>query len=325
MDTLKQEYQISANDLAQTLGITRQRLYGILKEKNLGKKKNNNSFAIYSSDVRKLFEYRNLVYKHQKIAFQCAKGGVGKTSLAYSFGIRANMYGAKVLMIDLDMQGHLTLGFANDDIVNQFKSNDLPVWADLIEGNVSSINDCIIPVTKNLDLVPSTLNNSTLESIISKNYNTIPVQKTVSKFLKEVEDNYDFIIFDCAPGFSGINTGVMSATDLIIVPAYPDRYGVDGVDTTIRELKKIKQNMELGFDIKILLNRHHATKKVAIKRAIDLQVNYPDLVLPCYIRDNAEVSNATDEGISVFERKKKSPAKEDLDTFALELMGLREE
>ena len=321
---LRQEYQLNANELAEILKISPQGVYQRLKKDQIGEKLPGKGFVVSSPDVRKIFESKDITYDHHTISFQCAKGGVGKTSLAYSLGIRANMYGAKVLMIDLDMQGHLTLGFVNEENSQSLVSEDVPVWLDMIEGQVG-IEDIIKPITSTLHLIPSNLNNADLENVLSKRYKQFPIESSVRKFLDPIKDNYDYIIIDCAPGFSGINTGALCASDLVIVPAAPDRYGVDGVSKTMTELEELIQSWNLQCELKILLNRYDARKKICVNQLQTLMTKYPKQMFSCYIRENSEIANATEQGLSVFELpRKNTPAKEDLDVLTRDVLGLRE-
>ncbi|MGK5083519.1 ParA family protein [Bdellovibrionota bacterium FG-1] len=322
-NTDRDEYAMNAFEVADIFGITPQAVYQRIKSGKIGVKHPERGYIVYSPDIRKLFEEKGIRYNHQVISFQCCKGGVGKTSLAYSLAVRANMYGAKVLCIDLDMQGHLTLGFTRDEAVPKFVSENVPVWADLLKGSVPAVTDLIVPITPSFHLIPSNLENSTIETVLANN-RKINVQKAISGYLEELKPYYDYIIIDCAPGFSGINTAATCASNLVIIPAAPDRYGIDGVSKTVTELKEIQKNYDLTLDLKILLNRYDARKKLSVSQLMKLQTQFSEHLIACYIRENSEIPNATAKGISVFEMPKRvTPAKEDLDVLAREIMGLR--
>lgn len=323
LNTDRDEYAMNAFEVADIFGITPQAIYQRIKSGKIGVKHPERGYIVYSPDIRKLFEEKGIQYSHQVISFQCCKGGVGKTSLAYSLAVRANMYGAKVLCIDLDMQGHLTLGFTREEAVPKFISESVPVWADLLKGNVPSVTDLIIPITPSFHLIPSNLENSTIETVLANN-RKINVQKALSGYLEELKAYYDYIIIDCAPGFSGINTAATCASNLVIIPAAPDRYGIDGVSKTVSELKEIQKNYDLTLDLKILLNRYDARKKLSVSQLMKLQTEFSEHLITCYVRENSEIPNATAKGISVFEMPKRvTPSKEDLDVLAREIMGLR--
>lgn len=322
-ESFKPEYSVSPLDAAQIFGLTPQAIYQRIRTGKLGRKNGQRGYIIPSPDIRKLFEEKGLQFHHHVISFQCCKGGVGKTSLAYSLAIRANMYGAKVLCVDLDMQGHLTLGFTNEENSSKLISDGIPVWADLLKEDIESVTDLIIPVTPTLHLIPSNLENSTIESVFANN-RKINIRKAVAAHLEPLKAFYDYIIIDCAPGFSGINTAATCASDLVIIPAAPDRYGMDGVGKTVTELQEIKNSYELKFDTKIILNRYDARKKLSVSQLVKLQTQFQEHLLTCYIRENSEISNATAQGISVFEMpKKKTTAKEDLDILTREILGVR--
>lgn len=322
MQSIKRdEFGLSAAELAEILSITPQAVYQKLKASGGGTRHPEKGYILYSPDVRNLFLERGIKYEHKVVTFACAKGGVGKTSLAYSFAIRANMFGARVLCLDLDMQGHLTLAFTTEE--NNLLSENVPVFGDLLNGEKASIKDLIVPITSSFHLIPSNLDNSTVETTLSSN-RKINLKNAVANYLETLKDDYDYIVIDTAPGFSGINVAAFCASDLVIVPAAPDRFGIDGVRKTVTELSDIKSNYELNFDVRILLNRYDARKKLSVTQFLKLQSEFPNLLLPCYVRENSEIPNATAKGTNVFEAsRKRTPAKEDLDVLAREILNLR--
>jgi chromosome partitioning protein len=318
------DFLLTASELSDLFNVTPQAIYLKMKTEKIGFRDPDKGYVLTPNEVRDALIKRHYTYQHQVISFQCCKGGVGKTSIAHGLAIRSNMYGSKVLCIDLDMQAHLTLAFTTQNNRSKLVGDDIPVWSDLLNNNVESIHDLIVPITKTFHIIPSSLENSTLEFTLTNNNRKINLSKAVSLHLEKVKDHYDYIIIDCAPGFSGINTAATCASDLIIIPASPDRFGIDGVEKTISELKEIKSAYNLNTAIKVILNRYDARKNLSVTQLLKLQSQFPEQLLPCYVRESSEIPNAIDKSISVFEMpRKKTPAKEDLDILTREVMGLR--
>ena len=155
--------------------------------------------------VRKILYKRGFRFPKKVISFQMLKGGVAKTTSALNFGIRASMYGAQVLFIDLDQQANLTFALGVD-------SEDVPVWIDVVEKK-TKIQDAVIEVCPGVDLIPSSLNNSVLDRVLlNSNRNWA---QAVKGPLSEIQSKYDLIIIDTAPNLSATNTAVTCASDIV--------------------------------------------------------------------------------------------------------------
>ena len=118
--------RITAVDAAKLKNVTTQAIHKELKSKGLKSYKNNNRVYFGHDTARSIFNHK---LKQSVISFQIVKGGTGKTSMTHSFAIRANLYGARVLCIDLDQQGNLSQAFG----VNCENS---PVMVDIIDDNL---------------------------------------------------------------------------------------------------------------------------------------------------------------------------------------------
>ena len=114
---------MTVSEAAEFIGMTRQGLQKKIKQVGLPHKKSQNRIYFEHETARKIF---NIPFKNQVIAIQIVKGGSGKTAIAHAIGVRANLYGAKVLYIDLDQQANLTEHFGID-------SEELPVMLDVIK------------------------------------------------------------------------------------------------------------------------------------------------------------------------------------------------
>ena len=316
MENKVADWCLTPSDLMSVLGeITIHGVYkaikahkvNVISEKSRRKK-------IPPSEIKKLLCNKGFQYPSKNISFQIVKGGVGKTSLSYALGLRASHYGAKVLLVDLDQQGNLTRSFGAE-------ARDFPVWLNIFRDNIS-VAEATIKLNDHLDLIPSNLNNSRLDLELSQA--TPNLRDMIREALLSVRNNYDLVIFDCPPAINKINLSATCASDLVIIPVNPDPYAMDGLDFTLAELRRIKQDFKLSFDYKIVWNKYDARERLGAICMHDLAKDKEkiDNVLPVVIRVDTSFKNSIFDGILLFELSKKSAAKEDIDQFTKEILGI---
>ncbi len=264
--------------------------------------------------IRKLLQERGFQYPSKNISFQIVKGGVGKTSLSYALGLRASHYGAKVLLIDLDQQGNLTRSF-------KIEARDFSVWLNIFRDNIPA-KQAIIKLTETLHLIPSNLNNSRLDLELSQASPNL--KDMIRDALSPIRDDYDLVIFDCPPAINKINLSATCASDTVIIPVNPDPYAMDGLDFTLDELKRIKESFKLKFNYQIVWNRYDARERLGAICMHDLAKDKDKInhVLPVVIRVDASFKNSIFDAVSLFNLPKKSAAREDIDQFAKEILGI---
>ncbi len=264
-----------------------------------------------SGIVRELLVEQGFEYAQKTISFQMLKGGVAKTTSALNIGLRAAMYGARVLFVDLDQQANLSfaLGFNPDEA-------DHPVWLDLVEKK-STIEELIVSIDENVDLIPSGLNNSVLDRVLlNSNRNW---SQAVKAPLDQIKSNYDLIIIDTAPALSAVNTATTVASDVIVLPVNPDRFSWMGLQKNIEELTEIKKDFHLSFDYKVLFTRFDAREKLSQDFMAKAQAQFGRQFMKTSIRTCSEIKNSVRSTKSLFHGR--STAKLDYDKASLELLG----
>lgn len=263
--------------------------------------------------VRKLLTKKGYRMPKQIVSFQMLKGGVAKTTSALNFGWRAAHYGARVLFVDLDQQANLTFSLG-------VEAENKPVWVDIIEKKIE-ISKAIVPIGPNIDLIPSSLNNSVLDRVLlngNRNWSN-----AVTNPLKEIEKNYDLIVIDTAPNLSAINTAVTCASNIVVLPINPDKFSMIGLKKNLQDLKELKQEFDLDFEEKILFTRfdgRESSSQVFLEECMNL---FEDLLLKHFVRTSSEIKNAIGGPRSVFTTK--NNAKEDYDGVTRELLGFWKE
>jgi chromosome partitioning protein len=310
------EPNITPSELSDIFGgITIQGVYKALKthaistEVSRTKRK-----SIPPQGVRKLFEERGFSYPNQNLSFQIVKGGTGKTSLSYSLAVRAAQYGTRVLCIDFDQQGNLTRSL-------RVEARELPVWLNIFRDRVPA-SKAIVKVSDFLHIIPSNLNNSRLDTEMSSS--PANLRDLIRDKISDVRADYDLVIMDCPPAINKINTAATCASDVIIIPINPDPYAIDGLAFTVNELEKIKSDFKLEFESKIVWNRYDARERLGVFYMHEVAKSevFASKVLPVVIRTDASVKNAVFEAKSIFDMKKGSTVRDDVDQFTKEILGI---
>lgn len=167
-------------------------------------------------------------------AFYNFKGGTGKTTLCYQVATHLSLSGYKVLVVDADAQGHLTVSFGFVDNL------ELPTLYDGLAFNRAP-EDIILNIHEGLDLIPGNLSLTNMDIRLRE----IPRQEDVLKrYMRELKDKYDFIIFDCNPSMSSLNRNILNFSDCLDIVCETHPYSVNGMKLMMDDLKVFFQYMD---------------------------------------------------------------------------------
>lgn len=307
--TTKNDFWLATSDLADLVKLTPADLMKEI-ESTCGPQRLKS--LIPPQVVRKYLSSKGFQYPHQVVSFQMLKGGVAKTTSALNFGLRAAMFGAKVLFIDMDQQANLTFALGEE-------AEEKSVWVDIVEKRASA-EQATLKIDENIDLIPSSLNNSVLDRVLlNANRNWAQAVKAP---LKEIRSFYDLVIIDTAPNLSAINTAVTCASDLVILPINPDKFSLSGLEKHLQDLKDLKQEFDLQFEQRILFTKYDGRESASREILSQCIEKFEDLLLKSYIRTSSEIKNTIRTNRTIFSAK--SNAKEDYDLMTKELMKFGE-
>jgi chromosome partitioning protein len=228
----------------------------------------------------------------RKQLFLNFKGGTGKTSLSSNYAYRLAEMGNRVLVVDLDSQGHATkcLGYEGED----FQKTLLEVLVKRVP-----MKD-VIQKTKlpTLSFVPSNLTMSTVDLAL------MPMAGREFKLknaLKDIEPQFDFIIFDAPPSFGLLNLNALMAADDLIVPVLADFLSFHGLKLLFETVQSLEEDLgHVLANVFIVANSFNATYKLAKEALAALKEHYPEYLLPQVIRQCTKFAQASSEGRPIF-------------------------
>lgn len=306
------EKTITLPELSDILKLTPQGTGKIVR--GLDSEMKGNTRHLKPETTRAIFEQRGFIYPKKNIIFHCLKGGASKTTLAYNSAYRLSQLGAKVLLVDLDKQANATHTFVI--------SKPEKVFVDVVTEQ-ATIEQIIVPVSDFLCVIPSSLENARLEiELINRKKNP---KTYYQNLFAPIRKNFDVIIFDLPPDLNH-NTylSTLFATT-ICIPTNPDEYSVYGMKMTLSSIEGIQREYEeLDQEVFIVWSRYDARERNSFHYLTELKDFGSAKIMPAVIRADATFKNAQSQNKSVFELKKPSNAKEDLDILAQELIGLRD-
>jgi len=297
------------SDAASLLNISTQAIHKRLKANNLEFEKKQNLISFKHKTARKLFK---IPFKQKTIAIQIVKGGTGKSTLTHSIAVRANLYGARVLCIDLDQQGNLTQAF-------QVNAQKVPVLIDVIAGGLD-LNATILPIIEGLDLIPSRIENAALDNTLMLNMS--PIDRVYKQMFDPLRKKYDLILIDCPPAIGQSVAAAALAADIIIAPVTPEKFSLSGLKLTAQEISNIEKKYKKKIPLRIALNKYDTRTTLSHETLTQLiqHKTYNRNMLKSYIRISQEFPNVIAYGISIYDSYRTTSAKEDIDLLTKEIL-----
>jgi chromosome partitioning protein len=222
------------------------------------------------------------------IAFANQKGGVAKTTTTLNLGVAFKERGFKVLAIDLDPQGNLTMSQGlNPDTIER-SMYDVLVHRIPIED---------IIVEREVDLAVSSIDLAGAELSLSSQ---IGRERALEKSLQSVKDRYDYILIDTPPSLGLLTINAFVAAGGVIVPVQCEYLSLRGLVQLENTLAMVRENLNPEVEIIGILPTMFDKRTTHAREAVEiLQENFGDLVYNTKIRKTVRYAEAPVKGTSV--------------------------
>ena len=240
------------------------------------------------------------------IAIANQKGGVGKTTTTFSLGVALRKQGNKVLLIDVDPQGDLTtcMGYYDQD---KLQNTIATLMSDTIYDNEVAAEKAILHHKEGIDLIPANLDLSAIEFSL---VNAMSREFTLKNSIRDIKDNYDYILIDCMPSLGMITINALACSDKIIIPVQGEYLAAKGMGhllkTVSRIHKQINPNLKIGGVLLTLVDKRTNLSK-QVRDTVNNNYGQYVKIYNTEIPKAVNTAKSTSTGKSIFEFDKNSP------------------
>ena len=244
------------------------------------------------------------------ISFANQKGGVAKTTTTLNLGVAFAEQNLRVLLVDLDPQGNLTMSQGLNP--------------DTIERSMFDVLVHRLPIQEvihreEVDLAVSSIDLAGAELALSS---MIGRERALEKALVGVKDNYDYVLIDTPPSLGLLTINALVASNGVIVPVQCEYLSLRGLVQLENTLSMIRENLNPTVEIEGILPTMYDSRTLHSREAVEiLQENFGDLVFDTKIRKTVRYAEAPVKGTSILKYDPSGSAAEAYRELAKEVLN----
>ena len=245
------------------------------------------------------------------IAVANQKGGCGKTTTAINLSACLGKRKQRILLIDMDPQGHASLGLG-------LQCEDREGLYEVFLREVT-LSEVIIPdVAERVDLVPGTISLAAVEHLLS---DTPEREWRLASHLAQLEGKYDYVIIDCPPSLGLLSFNALRAADRVLIPMEMSAFSLDGVERLTETIDLLAEKYQTELPVTMLPTMVDMRPRFSREMMREVNELFPEEMSRATIHYTVRLKEAARKGVPVIELDPECLATSDYDRLAREVMG----
>ncbi|PKP02940.1 MAG: chromosome partitioning protein ParA [Bacteroidetes bacterium HGW-Bacteroidetes-6] len=225
------------------------------------------------------------------IAIANQKGGVGKTTTAINLCAGLAILEKKTLLIDADPQANATSGLGFDP-----KNIRSSIYECIVD-NVAPSEAIQHTKTPNLDILPAHIDlvGAEIEMINMENR-----ERMMRKVVRQIRDDYDYVVIDCSPSLGLITVNALTASDSVLIPVQCEYFALEGLGKLLNTIKIVQTRLNQELSIEgILLTMYDLRLRLSNQVVDEVRQHFKEMVFETIVPRNTRLGEAPSFGESI--------------------------
>lgn len=243
------------------------------------------------------------------------KGGCGKTTTAINLSACLSLKERKVLLVDMDPQGHLAMGLnINTDEAEKTVYDALVDF----EGEKTGLDDVIVQISENFDLAPSNIALSAFEQHLTMAPGR---EKKLKEKIERLGKSYDYIVIDCPPSLGLLTFNSLVASREVFIPIEMGFFSLHGTGRLLEIIDLVRKKAGQEIRVKAIATMYDKRTRIANEILKNVEDHFKDSMFITVINSNVKLKEAASFGKSIADYSKKSTGYRDYAALAEEVLG----
>jgi chromosome partitioning protein len=251
------------------------------------------------------------------IAVVNQKGGCGKTTTAINLSAFLALKGRRTLVVDMDPQGHATLGLVRE--VAEPSKTLYDVFVHHRNGRDTRVHDVIRSVQPNLDVAPADI---LLSGVPEKLSRLRKRENILAEIIDEVRANYDYVIVDCPPHVGLLTFNALCACAEAIVPVDPSFFSLHGIGKLLETFDVLTQKTGHQIGVRALATLYNGRTRFARDVVDEIRKHLAGRHFTTVIRHSVKLAEAASHGLPIAVYSHRCAGFDDYQALAAEVLEM---